>query len=115
MQAERESPVTCDFFDLPRQKKDSAVSLSEHDANSPRPAIFLSKQNSAEPTVTNGFDFEKEDVADEDLFNPLEYPVKKRSLSNGDSFFAKKDDEDFKEALPDKLAVTASDPDSSGQ
>ena len=40
-----------------------------------------------------GLDFEKkeEDMAsqedEDDFFDRLEYPVKKRSLSNGDSFF----------------------------
>ena len=48
--------------------------------------------------------------SEEDFFDPLEYPVKKRSLSNGDSFFPKQNDN----AAPTKLAVTASDPDSSG-
>lgn len=52
--------------------------------------------------------------SEEDFFDPLEYPVKKRSLSNGDSFFPKQNDNNVTAAAPVKLAVTASDPDSSG-
>ena len=36
-----------------------------------------------------GLDFENEQSNEEDFFDPLEYPVQKRSLSNGDSFFPK--------------------------
>ena len=35
------SPTANDFFDLPRQKKDSTVSLSENDVNSPRGAATV--------------------------------------------------------------------------
>ncbi len=90
-----------DFFDLPRQKKDSTVSLSENDANSPTRNIPTSvptnaANNPASNAIVSGndkvldFDKKEEDRTsqdEEDFFDPLEYPVKKRSLSNGDSFF----------------------------
>lgn len=54
---------------------------------------------------------------EEDCFDPLQYPVKKRSLSNGDSFFPKQSNRELQDgiaAYAEKLAVTASDPGSSG-
>ena len=81
-------------------KKDSTVSLSQNDANSPRCAATTD-------TPMQPLDFENKDG--EDFFTPLEYPVQKRSLSNGDEFFNKQSE------VETKLAMTASDPDSSGQ
>ncbi len=52
------------FFNLEKQKKDSTVSLSENDANSPRVPTVLQvteKQTSAnisKPKASSGFDFE---------------------------------------------------------
>ena len=100
------SPVANDFFDLPRQKRDSTVSLSENDANSPRGVTTVADA----PVAPLDFDENKE--CSEDGFTPLQYPVQKRSLSNGDEFLTKKESDKAEE---EKLAVTASDPDSSGQ
>ena len=116
---------TEDFFDLSRaeyRKKDSAVSLSEHDANSPTAsgrvklptsnkqapkqqsipqANIVSPPRQTEPSEGSSqvspdpkvLDFdnrrgdEKEREKDDtDFFEKLQYPLKKRSLSNGDSF-----------------------------
>jgi len=59
-----------DFFDLPRQKKDSTVSLSENDANSPRGGgAAVDKQLSVDAPANGGaFDFDKAGKADEDFF-----------------------------------------------
>ena len=75
----------------------------------------LDTQVMQDPTTgkNGGLDFENEQSNEEDFFDPLEYPVQKRSLSNGDSFFPKQDEEAL-EGVPEKLAATASDPDSSG-
>lgn len=122
---DNEPQVEDDFFALKGQKKDSTVSLSENDANSPRMPATLQpkeKQISADPsTLTSpaGLDFdpnEQQEDNDEDFFDPLEYPVKKRSLSNGDSFFPQQHDTVLDQEIgqaTEKLAVTVSDPNSS--
>lgn len=123
--ADNEPQVEDDFFTLKGQKKDSTVSLSENDANSRRVPAALQpkeKQMSADPsTLTSpaSFDFqpiEQLEANDEDFFDPLEYPVKKRSLSNGDSFFPQQHDTVLDQEIgqaTEKLAMTMSDPNSS--
>ena len=88
------------------------MSLSENDANSP-------KQHNADQAALGtgqaGFDFAQQN--EEDFFNPLDIPVQKRSLSNGDSFFPKSQaagEEALQAENFTKFAATASDPDSSG-
>lgn len=114
LKASQEAP---DFFSKPIQKKDSTVSLSENDANSPKQ--FASVDPAKVGANQGGLDFAKQ--SEDDFFDPLEIPVQKRSLSNGDSFFQKEKQAQEDEAVSSdaayrgKLAATASDPNSSGQ
>ena len=76
----------------------------------------LEKQNSAGENNGGTLDFDQaaQAKAEDDFFAELEYPIKKRSLSNGDSFLPKQNEEALEKEAVEKLAVTASDPDSSG-